>query len=297
MSTRFQTLQKLRSLYGAMEARHPDLLPALDAALEREIAPIAAAGPPDDAWRAFCELPVQWHEASLLAAGRRPAADALLAAVTPFLGRVKRAPNMIQPLSNAALTALVARGLDLDSLLSAEDAAEIWLTRGRAFGETPFRRTFKKKDPVIVFWEAKSGLIEPKRPLCADGVALMAKTLSSLCERQVTRRLAEILRPNCVSDRLFLAVAIHNPVPLDYMCRPGAMRSRKSPLGVEVPPALVALTAPPDSAHAQRANARKLARMPSLEEILSGDLTDLADRVADILGVARPSTAVGADAS
>lgn len=300
MSIDSYILSKIFFLYGPMASRHPDLLPALDTALAREVAPVIESGCPKDAWHALSALPAPWLEAALLAPGDRPAADALLDNATPILHRAKRTPEIVRSLSNDALSALIRRGLDLDSLLSAEDAAEMWLTRGRAFGETAFRRTFKKKDPVIVFWEAKSGIVEPKQPLCDDGVALMAATLSSFSKRHMTRRLAELLRPNCVSDRLFLAIAIHNPVLIDYMIRPASMRTKNPPLGPDLPQALVALNATPASAHEQRAHARKLARMrahaPSLEEILRGDLTDLADRVAGILGVARPSTVANADA-
>jgi hypothetical protein len=176
-------------------------------------------------------------------------------------------PKSMFHLDDAELDQLIDLGFTYDLLLSAEDAATLWLTRGAKYGKSAFRRHFPRKSPAVVYWSSKRTLF-PDQGLHHDGVIEMASEI---------RRWSGKSLPCSVSKntpfgtgkhdwRVVLALRLHNVLPPkshQFHMRPSQT------FGEELSPRVVALTCKPKSAHHQIKQMGYRKKLPSLEDLLA----------------------------
>jgi hypothetical protein len=187
----------------------------------------------------------------------------------------------LRRLSNDDIDALIAGGFDYEGARHHKPEAE-WMVRGAAYAKHKFRAKHPRKNPVVAYWEER-GLSLPPEGLCYEGAKMVADLLRN--NDQLPKRVRDAAERSAQSTdwRVALCMRIEGhsyPYTISRVLNHiyGAPERRD---------AINKCLAPATSNHERLAREGRMARMPSLEEILmSPSDKDSLDPILEKVGCA-----------
>jgi len=245
---------------------------AVETAIEKWLEDTARrASDPDFLAKVLQKLPGLWLDRiATTTADPRDAirADHWQKALRGYAPGATALPRFIFDLDDAGIERIIDLGFSLDTLLPADTAATLWMTRGARFAETAFRARFPRKSPVIEYWCSGSRNLYPRAGLHPDGVSEMAQEIRRQSGRQLPEKIAT--NRNAIlgkSDwRIAFALLAHD-VTLPFQLQ--RHLNLNSVLGPDIGPRAKALFGPSASGHHALSQSAARKALPDLETLLA----------------------------